>query len=104
MRLIGKWLRAGVMEEGGLAHPEPGVPQGGIASPVLASIFLHHVLDEWFARDVRPRMQGHCFLIRFVDDFVIGCAEEADARKIMAVLPRRFLRALACVFIRRRRR
>jgi len=91
-RLIGKWLRAGVMEEGVLMHPETGVPQGGTVSPVLANIFLHHVLDEWFERDVRPRMQGHCFLIRFADDFVIGCAEEADARKIMAVLPKRFAR------------
>jgi RNA-directed DNA polymerase len=67
-RLIGKWLRAGVMEEGGLMHPETGVPQGGTVSPVLANIFLHHVLDEWFERDVRPRMQGHCCLIRFADD------------------------------------
>jgi group II intron reverse transcriptase/maturase len=92
MRLIGKWLRAGVMEEGVLTHPETGVPQGGTCSPVLANIFLHHVLDEWFERDVRPRMRGHCFLIRFADDLVIGCAEEADARKIMAVLPKRFAR------------
>jgi RNA-directed DNA polymerase len=56
------------MEEGGLMHPEPGVPQGGTVSPVLANICLHHVLDEWFARDVRPRMQGRCFLLRFADD------------------------------------
>jgi len=92
MRLIGKWLHAGVMEEGVLTHPETGVPQGGVASPVLANIFLHHVLDAWFEREVRPRMQGRCFLIRFADDFVIGCEVEADARKIMDVLPKRFLR------------
>jgi group II intron reverse transcriptase/maturase len=90
--LIGKWLRAGVMEEGELSHPETGVVQGGVISPVLANVFLHHVLDEWFAREVRPRMKGRCFLLRFADDFVIGCAREADARRIMAVLPKRFAR------------
>jgi group II intron reverse transcriptase/maturase len=92
LRLIGKWLRAGVMEEGVLSHPETGVVQGGTSSPVLANIFLHHVLDEWFEHEVQPRMQGRCFLIRFADDFVIGCEVEADARKIMAVLPKRFTR------------
>jgi RNA-directed DNA polymerase len=65
---------------------------GGVLSPVLANIFLHHVLDEWFEREVRPRMQGRCFLIRFADDFVVGCEMEADARKIMDVLPKRFAR------------
>src|SRR6266496_2933 len=80
------------MEEGVLSHPETGVVQGGVASPVLANIFLHHVLDEWFEREVQPRMQGRCFLIRFADDFVIGCEVEADARKIMAVLPEWFER------------
>ena len=92
LRLIGKWLRAGVMEEGVLTHPETGVVQGGVISPILANIFLHHVLDEWFEQEVRPRMKGQCFLIRFADDFVIGCALEGDARRIMAVLPKRFAR------------
>jgi group II intron reverse transcriptase/maturase len=92
MRLIGKWLHAGVMEEDVLTHPETGVPQGGVVSPVLANIFLHHVLDEWFEQEVQPRMKGRGFLIRFADDFVIGCEVEADARKIMAALPKRFAR------------
>jgi RNA-directed DNA polymerase len=91
-RLIGKWLRAGVREEGVLMHPEPGVPQGGPVSPVCATIFLHQVLDEWCERDGRPRMQGPCFLIRFADECVLGGAEEADARTMMAVLPKRFAR------------
>jgi Reverse transcriptase (RNA-dependent DNA polymerase) len=91
-RLIGKWLRAGVMEEGILTHPETGVVQGGVISPILANIFLHEVLDEWCEREVRPRMKGRCFLIRFADDFVIGCELEGDARRIMAVLPKRFAR------------
>jgi RNA-directed DNA polymerase len=73
MRLIGKWLRAGVMEDGELYHPETGVVQGGVISPVLANIFLHHVLDEWFEREVRPRLKGRAFLLRFADDFCIGC-------------------------------
>ncbi len=92
LRLIGKWLRAGVMEDGVLAHPETGVVQGGVISPVLANVFLHHVLDAWFEREVQPRMKGRCFLIRFADDFVIGCELEGDAHKIMAVLPKRFAR------------
>ena len=90
--LIGKWLRAGVMEDEVLSHPETGVVQGGVISPVLANIFLHHVLDEWFEQEVQPRIQGRCFLIRFADDFVIGCESEADARRIMDVLPKRFAR------------
>ena len=55
LRLIGKWLRAGVLEEGVVSHPETGVVQGGVISPVLANIFLHHVLDEWFEQELRSR-------------------------------------------------
>ncbi len=58
LRLIGKWLRAGVMEEGVLTHSDTGVVQGGVISPILANVFLHHVLDEWFEQEVRPRMKG----------------------------------------------
>ena len=65
VRLIGKWRHAGVREEGVLTHPETGVPQGGVISPVLANLVLHHVLDAWFEREVRPRMKGRCFLMRF---------------------------------------
>jgi RNA-directed DNA polymerase len=92
LRLIGKWLHAGVLEAGKLMHPDKGTPQGGVISPMLANVFLHHVLDEWFVKDVLPRMQGHCFLMRFADDFIIGCEREADARRIMDVLPKRFTR------------
>lgn len=91
-RLMGQWLRAGVMEDGVLTYPETGVGQGGGSSPVLAHILLQHVLDAWFERDVRPRLKGRCFLLRFADDFCIGGELEADARKIMAVLPKRFAR------------
>ena len=91
-RLMGKWLRAGVREEGVLTHPETGVVPGGGISPILAKICLHPGLDEWFAPEVRPRLKGRGLLIRFADDFVIGGELEGDARRIRAVLPKRFAR------------
>ena len=89
-RLIAKWLRAGVMEDGELRRTEKGTPQGGVISPLLANIYLHEVLDEWFYRDVLPRLRGRAELIRYADDFVIACETEEDARRIMDVLPKRF--------------
>ncbi|WP_435005601.1 group II intron reverse transcriptase/maturase [Tundrisphaera lichenicola] len=89
LRLIGKWLNAGVLEDGAVTTPEAGTPQGGVISPLLANIVLHYVLDEWFEKEVRPRLKGEAFLIRYADDFVIGVAREDDARRIMEVLPRR---------------
>jgi RNA-directed DNA polymerase len=80
------------MAAGVLTHPETGVPQGGVLSPVLANICLHHVLDAWFEREVRPRMQGRCFLMRCADDLVMGGELATEARKIMAVLPKRCAR------------
>jgi len=76
MRLIGKWLNAGVLEGETLMCPEKGSPQGGVISPLLANIFLHHVLDVWFVKDVRPRMEGRCFIVRFADD----CAPRAQRK------------------------
>lgn len=90
LRLIGKWLNAGVQEAGAVTYSEDGTPQGGVISPLLANIFLHHVLDEWFVREVKPRMKGECFLIRFADDFIIGCTQATDADRVMGVLPKRF--------------
>lgn len=92
IRLVGKWLNAGVLETGNLKNPETGTPQGGVISPLLANIFLHHVLDEWYDKEIKPRLKGRSFLIRFADDFIIGCELETDARRIMAVLPKRFAR------------
>jgi RNA-directed DNA polymerase len=89
LRLIGKWLKAGVMEGTTLIHPEKGTPQGGVISPVLSNIFLHHVLDRWYVRDVKPRI-GRSFLVRFADDFILGFVQEEDARRVMAALPKRF--------------
>jgi RNA-directed DNA polymerase len=90
IRLIGKWLHAGVMDGITLIHPEKGTPQGGVISPVLSNIFLHHVLDRWYVWDVKPRLHGRSFLIRFADDFLIGCEREDDARRVLAALPTRF--------------
>jgi RNA-directed DNA polymerase len=89
LRLIGKWLNAGVLEEGVLTTPDEGTPQGGVISPLLANIFLHYVLDEWLEKDVRPHLKGQAFLIRYADDFVIGTTREDDARRIMEILPER---------------
>ncbi len=89
LRLIGKWLNAGVLEAGVVSTPDQGTPQGGVISPLLANIVLHSVLDDWFAREVQPRLKGKAFLIRYADDFVIGVAREDDARRIMEVLPKR---------------
>ncbi|MCY7290185.1 MAG: group II intron reverse transcriptase/maturase [Cryobacterium sp.] len=90
LRLIGKWLNAGVLEDGCITHPESGSPQGGVISPILSNLFLHDVLDEWFEREVQPRLKGKSFLIRYADDFVMGLQHEEDARRVMAVLPKRF--------------
>ena len=90
LRLIGKWLNAGVLEGGELSYPDQGIAQGGVASPLLANVFLHYVLDEWFVKEVQPRMKGRCFLSRFADDFIIGFESKADAQRVMAVLPKRF--------------
>ena len=89
-RLVGKWLRAGVMEEGKVRHPETGTPQGGVISPILANIYLHEVLDVWWERDVRPRLRGRTALVRYADDFVMVFETEEDARRVAEVLPKRF--------------
>jgi RNA-directed DNA polymerase len=90
LRLIGKWLRAGVLEDGAVWYPDAGTPQGGVASPLLANIFLHEVLDVWFERDIKPRLKGRAVLIRYADDAVLGFSQEEDARRVLAVLPKRF--------------
>lgn len=90
LRLIDKWLQAGVLEGGELTYPEAGTPQGGVISPLLANIYLHQVLDVWFEQVVKPRLKGRAFLVRYADDFVMGFACEEDARDVLDVLPKRF--------------
>ena len=90
LRLIGKWLNAGVMEAGQLSYPESGSPQGGVISPLLANVYLHYVLDMWFEQEVKPRLAGRAYLIRYADDFVIGFTDQKDAHRVKEVLPKRF--------------
>lgn len=88
-RLIDKWLKAGVLEDGQLYYPDTGTPQGGVVSPVLANIFLHYVLDEWFVAEVQPRRRGPSSLVRYADDFVMMFAYKDDAERVLEVLRKR---------------
>lgn len=90
LRLIGKWLNAGVAEGVVLSYPEDGTPQGGVISPLLANIYLHEVLDEWFVRDVQPRLKGRSALVRYADDFVFVFTRKMDAQRVFDALPKRF--------------
>ena len=88
-RMIDKWLKAGVLEQGQLSYPSAGTPQGGVVSPALSNVFLHYVLDEWFAQQVQPRLRGVSTLIRYCDDFVMLFACRDDAERVHAVLGKR---------------
>ena len=92
LALIRRFLRAGVMIEGQRFDTEDGVPQGASLSPLLANVYLHYVLDQWFDRDVKPRMQGESSLIRYADDFIVSFELESDAVKYQSVLPKRLAR------------
>ena len=91
-RAVGKWLNAGVMEDGAVTRPSKGTPQGGVISPLLANIYLHEVLDTWFEEDVRPRLRRNALMVRYADDAVLCFADEADARRVMEVLLKRLER------------
>src|SRR5260370_22520663 len=88
-RMIDTWLNAGVLEAGNLHFATEGPPQGGVISPMLSNIFLHHVLDKWFEDVVRPRMRGRATLVRFADDFVMTFETHYDAKRVMEVLGKR---------------
>ncbi|MEZ4235180.1 MAG: group II intron reverse transcriptase/maturase [Myxococcota bacterium] len=92
IRQIGKWLNAGVMEDGALTRSDLGTPQGGVISPLLANIYLHYAVDEWFAVDVVSRLRGRAHLVRYADDFVMVFQHEDDARRVLEVLPKRLSR------------
>jgi len=91
-RMIDKWLKAGVLEQGILMRPVAGTPQGGVISPLLANIVLHHVLDRWFSEVAKPRMKRRCQLVRYADDFVMSFEDHLDGRRMLAVLSKRFER------------
>lgn len=88
-RMIGKWMKAGIMEEGRVEYPKEGTPQGGVISPLLSNVYLHYALDEWFNKQVQPLLRGQSTLIRFADDFVLLFSDKSDAQRVMKVLPKR---------------
>ena len=92
LRLIGKCLNVGVLDGAEFTTPEVGTAQGSILSPLLGNIYLHYALDEWFEREVRPRLRGRATLIRYADDFVIGFEYREDADRVWEVLPKRMQR------------
>jgi len=92
LRLIRKWIQIGVIDDGRLLVSETGTGQGQTISPLLANIYLHYVLDEWFEQEVKPRLKGEAHEIRFADDAVMCFQYREDAEKVMEVLPKRFAR------------
>lgn len=88
--LIASWLKAGILErDGTILHPHSGTPQGGVISPILANIYLHHVLDLWFEKRVKPNTEGQAYLIRFADDFVCAFQYRREAHRFYRELPKR---------------
>lgn len=96
-RQIDKWLKAGILEDEEVTYQKEGTPQGGVISPLLANIFLHEVLDKWFVEVVKPRLKGWARLTRFADDFICVFQKEEDARKVLAVIGKRFEAYELCV-------
>jgi group II intron reverse transcriptase/maturase len=89
LRLIRRWLKAGVLEDGVIEPSDKGVPQGGSVSVVLSNLYLHYVLDLWFDRIVKPRLHGEAYLVRYLDDFVVCFQHRADAERFQRVLVKR---------------
>ena len=89
VRLIVKWLKAGVMEENQVAHPATGTPQGGVISPILANIYLHYVLDHWIKKVVTKHCKGRVLLRRYADDSVVCFERKDDAQAYLHALPKR---------------
>jgi RNA-directed DNA polymerase len=91
-RMIDKWLKAGAVEDGLLRRTTKGSPQGGVISPCLSNIFLHHVLDEWFETEVTLRLRGKCTLVRYADDALMAFDNIVDAKRVLSVLGKRLAR------------
>ena len=80
IRLIQKWLKAGILDDGIVINPTTGTPQGGIVSPILANIYLHYALDIWFQQTIKPKCRGKCVLVRYADDYVAAFQYQDEAR------------------------
>ena len=93
VRLLMKWLHAGVMEDGELREVREGTPQGGIISPLLANLFLHYALDLWVQQWRKRHARGEMYIVRYADDFVMGFQHEEDARAMRAALAERSVTA-----------
>ena len=90
LNLIRKWLKAGIIEtDGQVTHPVTGTPQGGVVSPILANIYLHHVIDEWFEETERKHCRGQIYLCRYADDFVCAFENGKDAERFYKALSQR---------------
>ena len=89
LRYVRRFLIAGVMEDGKYLESDRGTPQGGLISPVLANVYLHYVLDTWFEYEIKPRLRGEAYYVRYADDFLIMFQYEDDAKAVMRVLPKR---------------
>ena len=92
LRLLGKWLKAGVLEHGVVTRSEDGVPQGGPVSPVLSNIYLHYVVDQWFTRRFRRQCRGWAGLTRYADDFVAVFEDPEDATRFRQAVAERLER------------
>jgi RNA-directed DNA polymerase len=90
LRLIRKWINVGVIDEGRLLVSDTGTGQGQIVSPLLANVYLHFILDEWFETEVKPRLKGEAFEVRYADDAALFFQYREDAQKVLEVLPKRF--------------
>jgi group II intron reverse transcriptase/maturase len=90
IRLIQKWLKAGVLEDGIVSVSERGTGQGAVISPLLANIYLHYVLDLWAERWRRREATGDMIIVRYADDFIVGFEHEQDARRFLDALCQRF--------------
>ena len=90
LRYIKRFLISGYMEDMKFYESDKGTPQGGLISPILANVYLHNVLDDWFEKEIKSKLKGEAYLVRYADDFIIMCQYEDDAKKIFKVLPKRF--------------
>src|SRR2546429_3860956 len=89
LRLVGKCLHMGVLDGEVFTEPSQGTVQGSTLSPLLGNVYLHHVLDRWFAEEVRPRLHGKAVFVRYADDGVFGFELQEDAQRVLAVLGKR---------------